>query len=409
MNQRCDVPAHRAGSPRRRGWVGPLYPSASSPPPDLSVDVLAPDEVEKDGLLLEEWAHRVEDSAAIYRLYQSPGWWGHLRATQGDDALRLIVIRSSATGICGVVPCHLRLHRVKRQVAGRVVTMARGWGVDLLGSEPLVDAHPDVYMALVGSLWRVFSGIEICRLKSLSTSSAFWRFLHEGSERSAASLTVTDGARRPFYSIDLTAGWTGYLSRFNAKQRNDLQRKQRVMAQALGAEVTVRRLTTPDDVQAAYADLSQVATRARQRTGRALPDQPRLVDAAQRGLLRAYVLHAGASALAYVIGYQGQNVFHYSDVAFSDDAARLSPGTVLLYHVIRDVCEHRPASWFNFGLGEAEYKRRFCNVKSEDATVYVMRRTLRNHLRVLSLKSIDILRQLHTVGWAIPPAVSRAR
>ena len=356
-------------------------------------EILTPDDVARNPALRAEWQRRAEASPNIYRLYHSPIWWDHLCATRGADAIRLVLVSESDGRISAIVPCELRTHRITRHVAGHAIALGQSRGFDLLASEPLADDRPEVFEAIVRGLWQAFPGIDTCRLKSLLTSTPFWRFLTGPRLRAASAIVVNDGEPRGFYSIHLPNGWTDYLTRFNSKQRNDLQRKQRLLSQNLGTPITFQRLTTGTDVDQFYDHMAIVAERARFRLGRTLPARAGLRDAADRGVLRSYVLYGGEAPLAYVVGYQAFDVYHYSDVAF-DDSARLSPGTVLLYHVIRDVCEDRPAHWFNFGLGGAEYKRRFCNVTSEDVTIYVLRRTYRNRLRALGLRGLDLVRHL---------------
>ena len=377
-----------------------------SPSPAPLAEVLTPDLVADNATLLAEWQRRAETSPTIYRLYHSPIWWEHLRATRGADALRLVVVRESDGRISAIVPCELRKHRITRYVAGHHLTLGQSQGFDLLASEPLADDRPEVFDAIIRGMWQAFPGIDICRLKSVSASSPFWRFLNGPDLKSTPALVVNDGDFRGFYSIHLPRGWAEYLTRFNSKQRNDLQRKHRLLSKHLGSGVTFRRLTAPADVDELYGDMALVAERARFRPGRKLPARANLLDAAKRGLLRSYVLYGGNLPLAYVIGYQAFDVYHYSDVAFSDDVARLSPGTVLLFHVIQDVCEDRPAHWFNFGLGGAEYKRRFCNVTSRDATTYVLLPTHRNRLLALSLRGLNFARRLRKGGPVRQPGSS---
>ena len=393
MNSReaVGVPSDLRDNPR-----GSLRTADGSPSPAPRVEVLGPDRVAEDATLLAEWQRRAEASRSIYRLYHSPIWWEHLRATRGADALRLVLVRESDRRISAIVPCELRTHRITRHVAGRHLALGQSPGFDLLASEPLADDRPEVFDAVIRGLWQAFPSLDVCRLKSLSTSTPLWRFLNGPELKSTPALVVNDGDFREFYSIHLPRGWAEYLTRFTSKQRNDLQRKQRLLSKNLGSPVTFRRLTATADVDELYGDMTLVAERARFRLGRKLPARASLLDAAARGLLRSYVLYGGNLPLAYVIGYQAFDVYHYSDVAFSDDVARLSPGTVLLFHVIQDVCEDRPAHWFNFGLGGAEYKRRFCNVTSTDATVYVLYPTYKNRLRALSLRGLNFARHLRS-------------
>jgi hypothetical protein len=372
---------------------------AASPTPQPATDgplrpeILTPPQVEVDQLLRLHWQRRVEASTSLYRHYQTPAWWTHLRRALGDDALRLIVLRWPGDGIAAVVPCARRAQPVMRRVAGRVIEVASWEGFDLLGSEPLADAQPEVYEALGAALWSAFPGVDVCWLKSLGTNGPFWQFLQSRGAL-PGTLHAVDGLPRTLLSIDLSEGWTGYQRRFNAKQRNDLSRKRRILGEQLGGEVSIDRMTTAAEVSSAHADLVSVSASSRQYTGRSLPERGHLVSAAEQGLLRAYLLRVGARPLAYVIGYQDLGVYHYSDVAFDDQAARLSPGTVLLYDIIRDVCHVDPVRTFNFGIGVAEYKRRFANVTHEDLSLYLLRRTIRNRLRHAALGSLSVLHRL---------------
>jgi hypothetical protein len=243
------------------------------------------------------------------------------------------------------------------------------------------------------ALWGVFPGTQIWRAKSVTTTSRLWQYLHSRRQGCPKWLMAFDGPTRPFYSIRLGECWTDYLGRFTAKQRHDLKRKERILSDAAGGRLELRRVETEEGVTLTYGDLAKVASESLLKPGRRLPPVAKLQDAARRGCLRSYVQYMDGRPVAYVIGYQGQDIFHYSDVAFSLEFVRYSPGTVLLYGVIRDLCEYQPVQWLNFGIGNAEYKRRFSNVTTEDATVFLMRPTLRNRVRIARLRLLELVRR----------------
>ena len=353
--------------------------------PALKVSVLSPCEVDADAGVREAWERRVEASNSLYKLYQSPLWWEHVRATDGDQVLKLVVIRDAEGTIRALAPCALTSHTSVHAVAGRVVTVLNARGVELLGSEPLADAAPEVLDALYGAVCSAIPGATICRLKSLPAHSPSWDFLTGTSQRARPFFVKTAGPKRLFYSIEMGESWTSYLARFTGKQRNDLKRKQRLLSEAAKGELQVKRISSEDLIREMYGDLKQCFDDAWQRTGKTLPSLAHLEDAARRKFLRTYLLYAGDTAIAYAIGYQSHGVFHYSDVGFSLKYIKWSPGTVLLFLITRDLADHEPVHWVNFGIGSAEYKRRFSNVTTEDSTVYVMRRTVRNRLRAVAL------------------------
>jgi CelD/BcsL family acetyltransferase involved in cellulose biosynthesis len=81
-----------------------------------------------------------------------------------------------------------------------------------------------------------------------------------------------------------------------------------------------------------------------------------------------------------VIGYQFGDTYHYADIAYSKSDLHLSPGSVLLFLIIRDLIENTAVRKVNFGIGDADYKRQFGNRHGRDQTVWVMRATSRNRV-----------------------------
>ena len=106
-----------------------------------------------------------------------------------------------------------------------------------------------------------------------------------------------------------------------------------------------------------------------------------LIDLADRDILRSYLLMAGDKACAYVLGYQFKDVYYYAQVGYDSAFAAASPGTGLLYLLIKDLIENTSARRLCFDYGDAAYKREFSNVHGEDATVLLLRRSIPNHLR----------------------------
>ena len=106
----------------------------------------------------------------------------------------------------------------------------------------------------------------------------------------------------------------------------------------------------------------------------------RYADLARRGLLRGYLLRHGERPVASVIGYQFGETYHYADIAYSRADDHLSPGSVLLFLIIRDLIENTAVRRVNFGMGDADYKRQFGNQHGRDRALWVMRATARNHV-----------------------------
>jgi CelD/BcsL family acetyltransferase involved in cellulose biosynthesis len=85
---------------------------------------------------------------------------------------------------------------------------------------------------------------------------------------------------------------------------------------------------------------------------------------AQRGMARLWMLEQERRALAVYVCIEWPGVVGLYNSGFDSAAASLSPGIVLLGHVIRDAIERRVPR-FDFLRGEEPYKLAF-GARSED-------------------------------------------
>ena len=63
----------------------------------------------------------------------------------------------------------------------------------------------------------------------------------------------------------------------------------------------------------------------------------------------------------------------------------MSPGTVLYYKMLEDLFRHRCPRLVSFGVGINPHKVTFSNRSTFDSSIYVMRPTLRNRVRMATL------------------------
>lgn len=101
---------------------------------------------------------------------------------------------------------------------------------------------------------------------------------------------------------------------------------------------------------------------------------------ASRGLLRSYLLRCNGKSIAYVFGYQYERVYHYVEIGYDPAVAEWSPGSVLLYLLVKDLIEGGGIGTLYFGFGESFYKKCFGNSTFPSTTVWLLRKTLSNRL-----------------------------
>lgn len=128
-------------------------------------------------------------------------------------------------------------------------------------------------------------------------------------------------------------------------------------------------------------------------------NQARYADLAGRGLFRSYVLYDDERPVAYALGYQYGNIYHYSDIAYAESELHLSPGTVLLLLIVRNLIESTSMRQINFGASDADYKRQLADQHTRDRSLLVFRSTLRNHLlsaaHAANIKTVSLIKSVY--------------
>lgn len=267
-----------------------------------------------------------------------------------------------------------------RRVEIRTVKAGDGRLVAIL---PLYEAEPGRFMLLGGADISDYldviavAGREqeawTALLESRAAGNAIWD-LHCVPEASptvtalpglagAAGLSVTATIEERCPVLTLPSTWDAYLGTLSGKDRHELQRKmRRVEREAPDARMTcVRR---PDDMRTRIGDFLDLHRRSR--AGKARFMDVRMEDffgkimgrLAEQGIARLWFLDtAGGPAAAFICLEWDGTVGLYNS-GFRPDRAALSPGLVLLAHIVRDAIE-RGRERFDFLRGEERYKYEF--------------------------------------------------
>jgi CelD/BcsL family acetyltransferase involved in cellulose biosynthesis len=188
-------------------------------------------------------------------------------------------------------------------------------------------------------------------------------------------LTVTQTREERCPVLALPASWDAYLAGLTGKQRHELTRKMRRLEREL-PETRVTSLARPDDIDLRIGDFLDLhrrsaAGKARFMDARMEAFFRRAITAlATAGVTRLWFLDASEGPLAsYLTLEWGRTVGLYNS-GFRPDRASLSPGVVLLAHVIRDAIE-RGGRRFDFLRGEERYKYDLGAVPEDVLTVVV--------------------------------------
>lgn len=125
---------------------------------------------------------------------------------------------------------------------------------------------------------------------------------------------------------------------------------------------------------------------------------------ATMGALRSYLLFSDETPVSFVMSHQWNGTFHYDEVGFDRRFANQFPGKVLLQEIINDLFDHDPPQTFDFGLGEADYKRFYSNDQTRSATLALFPPGIRSRYQLASMRLHRNLNRtargaLERTGW----------
>lgn len=328
------------------------------------------------------WSLLASESANPETLYQSPTWTESWHGAGDSRRSEVAVIRNASGIVVGVVPIRHQTVSLEFEIGNRVFLRHSWPAANILGGQPLLpddqEAHAALYAAILernGSRGGLF-------FRKLPTDSFTWRALHAHAGRDCL-IHPLDGVRKRHY-IELSPALDACLARMSRKHRHYLRERLATFDEAANPGSRLVRIDSPQHVSlllSLAARVSQQSWQHRELGRRVSTDRAeiqRLTHLASRGVLRSYLLFFRDEPCAFAIGYQYKDVYHYVEVGYAEKYASLSPGTVLLLMIQRDLVGHRPARRLDFGWGDAPYKARFGTHSTDNASVVVLPRTLRN-------------------------------
>jgi hypothetical protein len=139
------------------------------------------------------------------------------------------------------------------------------------------------------------------------------------------------------------------------------------------------------ELEQLFHDAEQIAERTYQRGLRVgfednASVRERLQFAARAGWLRAYILYAGETPVAFWIGVLYGKTFLSEYMGYDPEFRKWSPGMVLIMQVVQRFCERTEGAEvreLDFGLGTAEYKDVLGNKSWMEGSLYIFSPTFK--------------------------------
>lgn len=343
----------------------------------FQISVCDAKEAIQDPVLVTEWERLLSQSTIPNALYASPPWLA-AQVEQNSSKIRVWTVRGERSELIGIVAVQVGVFDLQfsistRTLARRTIPVGR-----VLGGLPVVPNSKLLYEKLLLELLRDLPDCAGLYFEALPTDAFFW--LHIAGPRAPSPghyWHVVDGPR-PWHFVQFSS-FDAYLKAMSSKARANVRREVRQLQEHAGGKLLLKRYFQPEDVGSFLKTTATVSQRSWQHRilgPRVLTNdrsKSYFESLARQGLLHSYLLMAGESPCAFVIGYRYAGIYHYAEVAYDETYSEYSPGTVLLYLILEDLHTCPNVKLLNFGIGDATYKRRFGNFECEDVSCLLLR------------------------------------
>ena len=172
------------------------------------------------------------------------------------------------------------------------------------------------------------------------------------------------------------------LSALSSSTRQTVKRYTRRLEREYPDRIATRVFTAPGELDDFFRDVEPVSAKTYQRAlGVSFGDTPahreRTRVSMEQGWFRGYVLYLDGRPCAFHYGELYGGRFRHGRPGYDPELAGLRVGTYLLLRVFDDLCRHEQARIVDYGIGDADYKRRFGTRNWHEGNVLVYAPTWR--------------------------------
>jgi len=276
-------------------------------------------------------------------------WWNEFKA---NKELLFITMRRDGE-IVALVPLYRKIEdgrKILRFVGGLDLT-------DYLGPICSHEDRAEVAAALVDWLTSSESEWDEFDAHNMPVPLGFAEFLVERVD--AAGLDYRIEQEETSAVLPLPDDWDTYLQGLRSKERHELRRKRRRVERE--HPDTIVRTATEETIDVDFKTFVEMHRGAEGHKGHFM--RPEIATFFERlvnefmplGWLRIDLLEVGSRAVASTFGFQIERKFYLYNSAYEPDAARLSPGLVLVSELLkRSIRED--LELFDFLRGPERYK-----------------------------------------------------
>lgn len=195
------------------------------------------------------------------------------------------------------------------------------------------------------------------------------------------------------WQLRVPASFSQWMRQQPKREREDNKRYDRRIAKDFGERVRVDLFDRVADVDHAAQVVESIARKTYQRGMAAgfhdgTETRARWAAAAVRDSLDVRVLWLGDQPAAFCIGFTIDGTLWLEHLGYDPAFRRYRPGMFLLQRAIENLSARGDVHTVDFGIGDADYKRRLCTQSRTNVSIYLFAPTLRgfwlNSLRGLA-------------------------
>jgi hypothetical protein len=214
------------------------------------------------------------------------------------------------------------------------------------------------------------------------------------------------------WQMALPASYEQWQRERPKREREDTKRYGKRIRKEFGDLVRIDLLDGLADVDRAGSIVEGIARKTYQRgIGAGFRDsidaRSRWRAAAAQDALDVRILWLGDQPVAFAVGFLFDGTLWLEHLGYDPAYRRCRPGMFLLEGLIEELVGRGNVHTIDFGIGDADYKRRLCDRSREDVSVYMFAPTLRglwlNSMRSLAngIDSIGeaLLKRLGLLPW----------
>jgi len=181
--------------------------------------------------------------------------------------------------------------------------------------------------------------------------------------------------------LSLPSTWEAFLKSRKKKHRNELSRYPRVLDRKFGEQWSIKRYDTQALAREFVGAAEVIASKTYHRgleVGFRYNEEyvQRVALDARHERLRGYVLYIEDEPKAFYYGFIYKTTLHLAATGFDPAYRSYELGTILLMRIFQDCCGTE-VKVIDFGLGDADYKRRLCSDYFVESSVYVFSNSMR--------------------------------